>query len=116
MPLELGIISILAGIALGLRYKVLILFPALAFAVVFSVIGGIAQADHFWSIILTTVISGTSVQLGYLAGIAMRAAVERAIVVVRPQQKHARQEAPSAIDHLRPDPTCSQAKSRPRAA
>jgi hypothetical protein len=92
MPLEFAIISVLAGIVLGLRYKVLILFPAVVLAMVFSVIVGIARADHLWPIILTTVISGTSVQVGYLAGITIRAVVERAILVPRTQvaQRHAR--------------------------
>jgi len=75
MALELAIISVLAGIALGLRYKVLILVPAVALAMVFAIIVGIARADHFWSIILAMVIVGTAVQLGYLVGIAIRAAV-----------------------------------------
>jgi len=76
MTPELAIISALAGIALGLRYKVMVLIPAMIFAMMFAITVGIARADHFWSMILAMVIVGTAVQLGYLAGIAIRAAFE----------------------------------------
>ena len=76
MALELAIVSFLAGTALGLRYKVVILVPAVTLAMIFAVIVGIARADHFSSIILTTAILGSAVQFGYLAGIAARAAAE----------------------------------------
>jgi hypothetical protein len=75
MTLELATISVLAGIALGLRYKVLILVPAITVAMLFAIIIGVAHADRFWSIVLATVILGTAVQFGYLAGIVMRAAI-----------------------------------------
>jgi hypothetical protein len=75
MTLELAIISALAGITLGLRYKVLILAPAVTLAMLFAMMVGVARADHFWSIVLAMVILGTAVQLGYLAGIVIRAAV-----------------------------------------
>jgi hypothetical protein len=75
MTLELAIVSGLAGIALGLRYRVMVLVPAVTLAIIFAVTIGIARADHFWSVIFGVVILGTAVQLGYLAGIAIRAAV-----------------------------------------
>ena len=75
MTLELAIISMLAGIALGLRYKVFVLVPAVTFAVIFAAIGGIAHGDRLWSILLAMAILGTAVQFGYLAGIMIRAAV-----------------------------------------
>ena len=80
MALELAIIGALAGIALGLRYKVLILVPAVALALAIAMIVGIARAHHFWSIILAMVILGIAVQFGYLAGIAIRAAVGSVIL------------------------------------
>jgi hypothetical protein len=77
MSLQLAIIiSALAGIALGLRYKVVILIPAIAFLMMFATIVGIGRGDYFWSIILAMPIPGTAIQLGYLAGIFVRAAVE----------------------------------------
>jgi hypothetical protein len=75
MLLELAIISVLAGIALGLRFKVFVLVPAVTLAIMFAMIVGVARADHFWSIVLAMVILGTAVQVGYLAGIVIRVAV-----------------------------------------
>jgi hypothetical protein len=75
MSVEFAIISALAGTALGLRYKVMILIRAVAFVMVFAMIVGIARGDHFWSIILDIVIPGTAIQLGYLAGIQIRAVI-----------------------------------------
>jgi|SRR5712671_5203690 hypothetical protein len=73
MTLELALINVLAGIALGLRYKVVILVPAVALAMTFAMIVGIARADHVGSIVLTMAILGSGVQLGYLTGIAIYA-------------------------------------------
>jgi hypothetical protein len=75
MTLELAIISMLAGIALGLRYKVFVLVPAVGLTIMFAAMGGIAYGDHLWSILLAMTILGTAVQFGYLAGIMIRAAV-----------------------------------------
>src|SRR5258708_3895845 len=75
MTLELAIISVLAGTALGLRYKVFVLVPAVTLSIMFAVMGGIARGDRLWSILLAMAILGTAVQFGYLAGIMLRAAV-----------------------------------------
>ncbi len=76
MALQLVMISIVAGIVLGLRYKVLVLVPAVMFVMIFAAIIGVARADSFWSIVLGVVLLGTAIQLGYLAGVAFRAAIE----------------------------------------
>jgi hypothetical protein len=65
----------IAGIALGLRYKVAILIRAVGFVMMFAMVVAIARGDPFWSIILAIAIPGTAIQLGYLAGISVRAAV-----------------------------------------
>jgi len=75
LDIALASINVLAGIALGLRYRVVILVPAVSLVVTFVVIVGIARGDHFWSIILAMVIVGIALQLGYLIGIAIRAAI-----------------------------------------
>jgi hypothetical protein len=75
LDIALAVINVLAGIALGLRYRVVILVPAVSLVVTFAVIVGIARGDHLWSIILAMVIVGTAIQLGYLVGIAIRAAI-----------------------------------------
>jgi len=76
MAFELAIVGIAAGIVLGLRYKVLVLVHAVMFAINLSIIIGIARGDSFWSIVLTTVAVVTAVQVGYLAGIGIRATIE----------------------------------------
>jgi hypothetical protein len=76
MALELAFISIVVGVVLGLRYKVLILVPAVMFAMMFAVIVGVARADSVLSVALMTVALGVAVQLGYLAGIFLRALIE----------------------------------------
>jgi hypothetical protein len=73
IALELGIAIAAVGIALGVRCKVAILIPAIALVALFAAIVGIAQGDPFWSIILAIAISGTIIQVGYLAGILIGA-------------------------------------------
>ena len=75
MVLALVIVSVVVGIVLGLRYKVLILVPAVMFAVIGVITVGAARADSFWSIVLTTVALVTAVQVGYLVGAVIRAAI-----------------------------------------
>jgi hypothetical protein len=77
MVFELAIVSVLVGGALGLRYKVLILVPAFALATIIALIFGFARSDGFGSIILAMVVLWIAVQVGYLVGIAIRAAVQR---------------------------------------
>lgn len=74
MTLQLAVISVLAGLALGLRFKVFVLAPAVTLAMIFAITGGVAHGDHLGSIVLAMVILGTAVQFGYLTGIAIRAA------------------------------------------
>jgi hypothetical protein len=76
MALELAVISAVAGAVLGLRFKVLILVPAVAFAVMFAVVVGVARDDSVLFIVLMTAAVGSAVQIGYLAGIAIRAVIE----------------------------------------
>jgi hypothetical protein len=83
MAFEFALIGVVVGIVLGLRYKILILVPAVLFAMIFTIMVGVARADSFWSIVLTTVALVTAVQLGYLAGIAIHAA----IAAIRPPRK-----------------------------
>jgi hypothetical protein len=79
MSVEFATIIFVAGIVLGLRYRIVILVPAVVFVGMFALIVGIARGDHIWSIILAMMIGGTAVQLGYLAGILIHAAIARVI-------------------------------------
>jgi hypothetical protein len=74
MALQLAIIGVLAGIALGLRFRVFVLVPAIALAMIFAVIAGVAHGDGWGTIVLAMAILGTAVQFGYLTGIAIYAA------------------------------------------
>ncbi len=71
MALALAIISALVGIALGLRFKVLVLVPAIALATILVLIIGLTRGDSFGSIVLAIVIIGIALQLGYLIGIVL---------------------------------------------
>jgi hypothetical protein len=75
MALEIVIIHILAGAALGLRFRVMILVPALTLTMLFAAIVGVARGDQFWSIAVAMIQLGTVIQIGYLAGILIRAKI-----------------------------------------
>jgi len=97
MTFELAIISFLAGIALGLRFKVLILVLAVTLAMMFAMIIGVARADHFWSIVLAMAILGAAVQFGYVAGILIRSAIRSLCV---PTIGSRNPELSAEIEHL----------------
>jgi len=71
MALALAIIGALVGIVLGLRFKVLVLVPAIALATILALIIGLARGDGFRSIVLAMVIVGIALQLGYFVGIVL---------------------------------------------
>jgi hypothetical protein len=104
MSFELAIISASVGIALGLRYKIVILIRAVVLVIMFATVVGIAHGHPYWSIILALAISGTAIQLGYLAGIVLRAAIGECTYYRAPKQPNGtpRQEAASSI----PTPRC----------
>jgi hypothetical protein len=56
MALALAIIGVVVGITLGLRFKVLILAPAIGVAEIFALIVGITRGGSFGSIVLAMVI------------------------------------------------------------
>jgi hypothetical protein len=67
--MALAIIGVLVGIALGPRFNVLVLVPAIPLAVIFALMVGLARGDRFGSIVLAMVIVGSAVQLGYWVGV-----------------------------------------------
>ena len=72
--LTLTVVAMLSGAVLGLRYKVLILAPAITFALVFVTGVGFAREAGIWWIALDMVVVTTALQLGYLGGSALAAA------------------------------------------
>jgi hypothetical protein len=71
MAIALAIISVLVGIALGLRFKVLVLVPAITLTTLFALVVGLVRGEGFGAIVLAMVIVGTAIQLGYLVGIVL---------------------------------------------
>jgi hypothetical protein len=69
------IVSFLVGMVLGQRFKVLILLPAIALALIAVVGGGIARAEQVWSIALIAVGVIVALQIGYLIGTGIRALI-----------------------------------------
>jgi hypothetical protein len=68
----LAMICFLIGAMLGLRFKVLVLLPAIVVLLVATISVGIARSDSGWAILLATALGMVSLQLGYLAGTCTR--------------------------------------------
>jgi hypothetical protein len=64
----LELLALLIGIALGQRFTVLILVPAIALALLGAGGTAIAHLVATWTLALITVAWITSLQIGYLAG------------------------------------------------
>jgi hypothetical protein len=62
------ILSLIAGMVLGQRFKVLILPPAIVLAIIAATAAGIVRGDHGWSIVLLAVAVTVVLQIGYLIG------------------------------------------------
>lgn len=70
--LTVSLISLLVGVALGQRFKVMVLMPAGAMGLALAIGTGIAHGQSAWSIVLTAATAATCMQIGYLAGIGVR--------------------------------------------
>ena len=76
MALEIIIISFLMGAILGgMRFKVMGLVVAVLAAMLFAASREVVDTDHFWSVVTAMISVGTAVQIGYLAGIFVRAGI-----------------------------------------
>lgn len=62
------IISVLAGMAVGLRFKVLMNLPVIVVAVLSTAAIAVAQGEQNWAILSAIVLSAIGVQIGYLCG------------------------------------------------
>lgn len=65
------LISLLAGMVLGQRFKVLVLLPAIGVALVATIVAGIAGADR-WPTVLIAAATVTSLQVGYFSAYGIR--------------------------------------------
>lgn len=61
-------ISLLIGMVVGKRFKVLVLVPGIGLALIVTIMAGIARGDAFWPIVLMSAAVIASLQIGYLAG------------------------------------------------
>jgi hypothetical protein len=62
----------LLGAVLGMRFKVLILIPAIAFALLTIFAGGIGTGDSLWAALSAAVLASICLQIGYLGGTVTR--------------------------------------------
>jgi hypothetical protein len=77
----------IAGIILGLRFKVLVLVPAILLATVIIIISG--SGDELSVIVLTVVGTTVSLQIGYIVGCILRASA-RAYLPARMRVRYRR--------------------------
>lgn len=62
------IVSVLAGMAMGLRFKVLMIVPGFVIAALSTAAIGIAQGEHSWAILSAIALGAVGMQVGYLCG------------------------------------------------
>ena len=66
-------LCLVAGIALGLRFRVYILVPTVFFTLAAIVGTGIANDRGIWGIVLDALVGTVTLELGYVVGVAFQA-------------------------------------------
>jgi hypothetical protein len=94
--MTLAIIGFLIGAALGARFKVLIDIPAIGLALLGTAGVGIVHGDPIGSVGLTMVLIATTLQLGYLAGVVLRAVLVSVACPMRPTRCRRYAQGPGA--------------------
>jgi hypothetical protein len=105
--LVLTIISLLIGVILGLRFKVIVLVPAFGLALALIALSGIVMEEGVWRPVSTTVAVATFLQLGYICGSILRIAFYRTRVA-----DHGRASMPPQPRHLDPASCRSEPSGR----
>ena len=82
MLLTIGM-SALIGVALGLRFNVLVLIPTLILAVVSTAVITVARGDQAWWAVLTIVSVASTLQISYLVGSITSTALARHVQLQR---------------------------------
>jgi len=72
------LLAFLLGAVLGMRFKVFILIPAIGFALIGILAGGIARGNGVSSTLIAAVLASSCLQIGYLLGIIYSVALNRA--------------------------------------
>lgn len=62
------VISLLVGMLVGQRFRVLVLLPSILLSAAFTIGVGLAHAEANWMIVAMTVLATVSMQIGYLLG------------------------------------------------
>ena len=68
-------IFFLIGAALSVRFKFLILFPAIGLAVAGTAVVGIQHGDHVGAVMLTIALVAAALQIGYLSALVTGAVI-----------------------------------------
>lgn len=66
-----ALITLCIGSALGLRFRVFVLLPAILITMAVITVGGIAQGAGIGTISVMNVIGATCLQFGYLGGVLL---------------------------------------------
>lgn len=82
--LILTVVGVSLGAVLGLKFKVLVLVPAIVIAVLATVAQGMVHGDGIWQVGLATIVATVSLQVGYAVGLFVREAVWPRASRVRP--------------------------------
>jgi hypothetical protein len=69
----LVLVALLVGVGLSLRFKVLILYPAIALITIGMWISNLGNGDSFGLTLLTNISLAGALQLGYLLGLIFQA-------------------------------------------
>lgn len=69
--ITLSIVSFLVGAALGQRFKVMVLMPAILIVPGISIVTGIAHVQSAWAIALMVATAAICLQIGYFVGIGV---------------------------------------------
>jgi hypothetical protein len=72
MAFPFVLISLLAGMVLGLRFRVLVLVPTTAMVAALAVSIGFMRALTTWVVVLAVAASIAGLQIGYFAGTIVR--------------------------------------------
>ena len=68
---SLSVCAVMIGAALGSRFKVLVLVPATAISVLVTMVVAFCAGAGTWSALVLALDAVISLQLGYLAGLAI---------------------------------------------
>jgi hypothetical protein len=70
----LAILAMLSGVVLGLRFRVLVLLPAICVLTLVTLGAGIANSSSAGNLLLAVVVAVAALQIGYLGGAVIRSA------------------------------------------